>query len=140
MVQPGIPRLRLWRDAVERSGRTTASYERAFDAVEKYTVATEAAAGAEAMPLGAIYRLCQGTADAELIVRRLSGVEAARALIANTYRGAFIQTVGNQMAHFEACLAVSRAVPIFELVRPWNVARIDEIFAQIEAHLDEAVA
>lgn len=136
VVQPGIPRLRLWRDAVERSGRTTDGYERAFDALDKYTVGTGSAALAQPLLLGAIYLLRQGDPNADLEISRLTGAAAAQVLIQNTYRGAFIRLVGDPARHFQSCLAVSREVPIFEMVRPWNVARIDETFAQIEAHLE----
>jgi len=118
MAQPGIPRLRLWRDAVERSGRTTAAYERAFDAVDKYTVDTHAAARGQATPLGAIYLLRSGKPGCALEVRPLSVAVAAKALIENTYRGGVLRKIGDPAANFQACLAVSQKSPMFELVHP----------------------
>ncbi|MES2495927.1 MAG: hypothetical protein V4618_07425 [Pseudomonadota bacterium] len=131
-AQPGIPRLRLWRDAVERSGRVTGDYERAFDALDKYSVRTTAAVRSEALPLAAIVLLASHDGDPAIDIRRLAGVEAVEALIANTYRGSFIRTVGDGAAHFATCLALQRAVPVFRLSRPWDPARIAETMDRIE--------
>lgn len=139
VAQPGIPRLRLWRDAIERSGRAAEGFERAFDTLDKYTVRTEANARTHALPLAAIYLLTRQDADKrDFEIHRLPGVQAIRALIENTYRGAFIETVGDPRRHFETCLQLSREVPVYELRRPWDDARIGEAIPHIEGHLRSA--
>lgn len=135
VAQPGIPRLRLWRDAVERSGRETGDYERAFDALDKYTVPTAIAARSAAMPLGAVFLLARAPDTAPVAIRRLGGTTAMRALMENTYRGGFIPITGDTRAHFEACVALSNAVPVYELSRPWTSARQDETLAEIRSFL-----
>lgn len=135
IVQPGIPRLRLWRDAIERSGRDAAIYERAFETTDKYTVPTDRAARAEPLPLGAIFLLASHEGDAPAEIQRLAGVAAMGALMENTYRGGFIAIAGDSRVHFEACLALARSVPIFRLSRPWDSARIAETMMQVEACL-----
>lgn len=136
MAQPGIPRLRLWRDAVERSGRTAGDHERAFDSLEKYTVRTDQATLSEALPMGAIYLLTRQDEGSDgLDIRRLSGVEAVRGLFENTYRGSFIEMVGDSRRHFESCLQLTNDVPVYELRRPWDGTRIDQTIVAIAAHL-----
>lgn len=135
VVQPGIPRLRLWRDAVERSGRMVDGYERAFDALDKYTVTTDQTARSAAMPLKAIYLLVREEASTAPKIRSLSGIAAYQALTENTYRGSFIKIVGDSEAHFEACLALSRDIPIFTLTRPWDPGAIGATVSRIEEHL-----
>ncbi len=132
-AQPGIPRLRLWRDAIERSGRTVEGHERAFDDVDKYTVGIAAEAG-EAVPLAALYLLASPGGD-DFAVRRLAGGAAINALMANTYRGAFVPVVGDPRRHFETCVALANKVPVFELARPWDGARVAETVVRVEAHL-----
>lgn len=132
LAQPGIPRLRLWRDAIERSGREVEGYERAFDDRDKYTVGI-AGDAIEAVPLAALYVLSSGGDD--FVVRRLAGGEAIDALLANTYRGAFVKLVGDSQAYFRTCLALANSVPVFELRRPWDGARVSETVAHIEAQL-----
>ncbi len=134
MAQQGIPRLRLWRDAVERSGRSVEGCERAFDAVDKYTVRTQTKAPDAAVPLGAIYLLVRdGVARPE--IRPLAGIEAMRALVENTYRGAFVSIVGDVAAHFRTCLAVSREIPVFTLARPWDPSLLDVTIDEVETHM-----
>lgn len=133
LAQPGIPRLRLWRDAIERSGRVADGYERAFDDLDKYTVAIDAEAG-EAVPLTALYLLAP-PGEGDFAIRRLTGADAVDALMANTYRGRFVAMVGDRRRYFETCVALSRRVPLFELVRPWDGARVSETVARVEAHL-----
>jgi hypothetical protein len=133
LAQPGIPRLRLWRDAIERSGRVTDGYERAFDDLDKYTIGIDAEAG-EAVPLTALYLLVP-PGEGDFAIRRMAGAEAVDALMANTYRGRFVAMVGDRRRYFETCIALSRRVPLFELVRPWDGARVSETVARVEAHL-----
>lgn len=135
VAQPGIPRLRLWRDAVERSGRRTDEYERAFDTLDKYTVGTDSGARATAMPLKAIYLLLRGADGQDVQIGRLSGVAAVRALMENTYRGNFIQKIGDPGGHLQACLALVAAVPLFALSRPWEPGRIEDTMLSVEHHV-----
>jgi hypothetical protein len=134
VAQPGIPRLRLWRDAVERSGRSVDGHERAFDALDKYTVRTDTESRGAAMPLAAIYLLVRDDAPRPEILR-MTGMTAVRALVENTYRGAFVKIVGDPAAHLRTCLAVTREIPVFTLARPWGAGLIDETIAEVEAHV-----
>lgn len=140
VAQAGIPRLRLWRDAVERSGRAVDAYERAFDALDKYTVGTNRDARPAALPLKAIYLLDRNDSGAGPEIRTLSGISAVQALIENTYRGSFIPMCGDPRAHFETCLALSRAVPVFVLSRPWDADSIDATMAHVERHVGSLAA
>lgn len=117
-VRPGLPRLRLWRDALERSGRSAEEHEPSFagtaDERDKYDVLLERS-GMEAAPLLAVVELVSvGQVD----FRRLNGAEAARALIENTYRGHLVSEIGDTAAHFELCVRTAREVPVWEARRP----------------------
>lgn len=135
VAQAGIPRLRLWRDAVERSGRAVDDYEPAFDTLDKYTVGVSQAAHADALPLEAIYLLVRDDDGTPAEIRRLSGVAAVEALIENTYRGSFVTDFGDPRPHFSTCMALSREVPVFALSRCWDAGAIDTTVARVEAHL-----
>jgi hypothetical protein len=134
VAQPGIPRLRLWRDAVERSGRDVDDYEQAFDTLDKYTVGIGRDGHSVALPLKAIYLLARHDSGAPE-VSRLSALAAVEALIENTYRGSFVPRFGDAPAHFATCLALSRAVPVFALSRAWDAAEIGATIIRIEEHL-----
>ena len=38
IAYPGVPRLRLWRDALEKGGREASGYRRSFDSLDKWDV------------------------------------------------------------------------------------------------------
>jgi hypothetical protein len=133
-AQPGIPRVRLWRDAVERSGRDTDALDSAFDGTEKYVLPVAEGHAEQPLPLAAIYILAEAE---DFAIHALNTVSAAKALALNTYRGAYVPVIGDTAAHFEYCLRVSREVPVFMLDRPWDEARVAETVDRIEAHLAE---
>lgn len=135
MAQPGVPRLRLWRDALATGGRDAADYRRSFDDIDKYDVPVRCAATA-ALPLGAVYRLERGDAA----IARLSGVAAVEALIANTYRGEYLRLTGGAQRHFADCVAIARGVPLFAAARAWGFDGFDAEAERLEAHARMAVS
>jgi hypothetical protein len=136
LVQRGIPRLRLWEDAVARSGRDIGSLEPAYDGWDKYVVPL-AGANAEPAPLGGLYLLARGE-EAMPSFRPLRGASAAAALIENTYRGQYIADVGDAGRHFAACLALAGRINVVELHRAFDPQAIDAQVDAILAHLRAA--
>lgn len=138
LAYPGIPRLRLWREALEASGRDAGAYTRSFDDTDKYDVPTMNEAGAEPMPLAAIYLLRkaeEGGGEAE--IERLKGVESVETLVANTYRGGYLSMIGRTSEHLTACVKVARAVPVFRAQRLWGFDRFDEQARRLSDHAIE---
>jgi len=135
LAQPGIPRLRLWRDALEATGRDAAAHEHAFDDADKYNVRTAVAAGEVPQPLNAIYLLdTDRDAARDFSVIRLSGLDAIEALIANTYRGGYLPILGGQQRHLAACARVAKATPIYRVSRRWGREHFAEQMHQLELH------
>lgn len=126
-VCPGLPRLRLWKEALEASGRDAAHFARSYagdEKWEKFDVPLDhAGAPKVATPLAAIYLLAEGHPAG---VEPLFGVEAAEALFANTYRGRFVAEAGKPKMHWEACVRLVRSTPIFRAVRHWGLDRLEE--------------
>lgn len=135
MAQAGLPRLRLWRDALTTSGRDAADFRQSFDDMDKYDVPT-GEVRSEALPLGAVYRLERGEAG----IRRLSGAAAVETLIANTYRGEYLKFTGGTRRHFADCVGLARKVPVFAAERAWGFDRFDAEAARLEAHARAAFA
>ena len=132
---PGLPRLRLWEDALEASGRVPADHSPSFrydaGARRKFDVPIPAGSVASRpLPLAALFLLGEGPA---LRIERLTGSRAVEAISANTYRGRLIAEVGDSNAHVAACLAIARHIPVFTLERPFDRAGFD---AQCAAVLD----
>lgn len=139
LAYPGIPRLRLWREALEASGRDAGEYARSFDAMDKYDVPSERQA-LEPLPLAAIYLLRQAEdAGGGASIERLQGVDAVETMVSNTYRGAYLRTIGRTGEHLAACLRVARQVPVFRAARLWGFDRFDAQAEMLRAHAEEQV-
>jgi hypothetical protein len=139
IVCPGMPRLRLWKEALEASGRESARFDRSYagaDDWEKYDVPLSHGDARETA-LAAIYLLDHGDATS---IEPMEGIEAADALFANTYRGRFVSAGGDPRLHWEACLRLIRTTPIFRAVRGWDLDRIDEQSTRILAHAERVTA
>lgn len=135
---PGLPRLRLWKDAIEASGRETLGLDRSYvgaDEWEKYDVPLAARAGArEATPLAAIYLLAKSEASG---ISRLDGMMAADALFANTYRGRYVALTQSVQAHWTSCAKLVAGTPIFLAERQWGLSMLDAQCSRIVDHARE---
>ncbi|MGA9580705.1 MAG: hypothetical protein WBR13_01900 [Allosphingosinicella sp.] len=132
LAHPGIPRLRLWREALEAGGRDASSYERSFDDMDKYTVPTDLDRMLPAVPLSHLYLLEK--AQEAPSIDRLEGSAAVEAMIANTYRGAYVRLMGRTRQHMMACAGLARTVPVFRARRRWGYDSFDVEGAALEAH------
>lgn len=140
VASPGLPRLRLWKEVIEATGRQACDYDRSYAGaadVEKYDVPVAfQTAAADGLRLSAIYLLGRGS---ELLIKQLHGLEAVEAVIANTYRGGFVSVVGDARSHFEACLKLVERTPVFEVFRSWELSRYSEEVREILAHATGAL-
>lgn len=136
---PGLPRLRLWEDALAASGRDAAHHTPSFhvsgDDRRKFDVRIPAGGIAgEPLPLAALFSLEESD---EFAIERLSGSAAVEAISANTYRGQLIAEVGDSAAHLAACVTIARTVPIMRLQRPFDRGKFD---AQCREIIDHCLA
>ena len=137
-VSPGLPRIRLWRDAMDASGRDVTGYSRSYAGDESYDkydvpVGIDSAVQRET-ELGAIYLLENGD---KVKIAQLTGVQAADAVFANTYRGGYVSSSGGIRTHWEASLKLIRGLPIFLCARPMNMYSIEQNASQILEHARE---
>jgi hypothetical protein len=132
LVRPGLPRLRLWRDSIEQSGRDAAHYDRSYagdETFEKYDVPLgRSSAVTGPVELAAIYLLAR---DAKLEIAPLTGLPAAEAVFANTYRGAFVSTAKREHSHWAACVRLVQSVPVYRFSRPRDLDALGEHCAAI---------
>lgn len=138
-VAPGLPRLRLWKEALELSGRDPTGFDRSYAGDEewdKFDVPMTQADAAET-ELGAVYLLDRGSA---LLVRRLSGVAAVEPLAANTYRGAYVERIQGRSAYWRAYVDLAQRVPIFAAERPWGFEQLDEVGERLLEHAVRSLA
>jgi hypothetical protein len=135
---PGIPRLRLWREALEQSGRQTKGFELAFDDMDKWNVPTPAPRQSGPIPLSQVYLLRKADEEAPEITR-LSGIAAVDALVANTYRGGYLAGMSGTKRHLSSCLDLVRKVPVFSASRVWGFDDYAEQAGGLERHARELI-
>ncbi|WP_114227995.1 MULTISPECIES: hypothetical protein [Sphingomonas] len=132
-VFPGLPRLRLWRDAIERSGREVGSYARSFedaDDFDKYDVPLPSGGlASEPAPLGGVILLERGE-NAGL--EALAPAAAMEVLFGNIYRGEYL-SAGEHERVWRTCLALASRLPVLRWTRSW---RLDHYAAEVAVLLD----
>lgn len=139
-AQPGIPRLRLWRDALESSGRNADAFEHAFDDADKYNVPTDRDRPSGELPLGAVYLLdAPGSGAGKQAITRLTGIEAMDALVSNVYRGGYAPMLGALPSLIAACRTLAGQVPVFAVKRVWGRDRLDAELRALEQHAQAVV-
>jgi len=140
-AMPGVPRLRLWKDALARSGRSPDDYGRSFDGQDKYDVPVAAALPERPLPLAACYLLAGGPTDdvapGKPGIVRLTAGDAVEALVANTYRGSFVARLGLSERHLRQCLAIARTVPVYRACRRWGDEAFDQEAEMLARHVAE---
>lgn len=135
LAYPGIPRVRLWRDALEAGGRQAERYDRSFDGADKYDVPMDAEARSPGPAvLDRVYFLKKSDTGGGSGIVRLSGVNAVDALISNTYRGGYLPLLGETGRHMMQCLRLAKTVPVFEAARAWGFEAFEEQALRIEEH------
>jgi len=137
----GVARLRLWRDALEASGRRAEDHVQSAmleEIRDKFDVPLGADRAARAqLPLAAVYVLDRGD---QFSVARMGGAAAAEAVFANTYRGNFIGHAGTAQVHFRTCTELANAIPVYRLCRAWGLAAMDRQNGLILRHALECTS
>ena len=137
---PGLPRLRLWLEALHTTGREPAGLERSYvnsgAGIDKFDVpmASDAVSGSN-LALAGIYLLTRGE---DFEIRELKGTEAADALFSNTYRGSLIETMKLGKLHFESTIRLVRSVPVYAVSRRWELQVMNEQNALLLDHVRRA--
>jgi hypothetical protein len=137
---PGLPRLRLWQDAINLSGRDASNYSRSYigdHPFDKFDVPVPASGPRGAtVPLAALYELDTGEA---FEITRLSALQGTEALFANTYRGSYLTATNGHKRHWESAVRLVQSAPVFRAVRKWNLVELDEQCSGLLEHARELV-
>ena len=132
---PGLPRLKLWGDAASAFGHDPAGLDRAMDGMDKYHVPIAGIGPARPIPFRRLYVLGRAEAGKEGRIERLRGQEAMQAVLAQTYRGAYLAPMGLSGRHFAQCAALVSAAEIYAASRAWGFDIFGREAARLEAHV-----
>jgi Fe-S-cluster containining protein len=134
---PGLPRLRLWAEALAKMGRDPSGLARSYVGAdeEKYDVPIdrEFAAGTD-LPLTRLYVLDRAS---EFAISPVSGLPAAEAVFANTYRGWYASAAGTGQAHWQSAMNLVHKLPVVRVSRPWDLSLLDDQGMRLLDHVRE---
>ena len=140
---PGLQRLRLWREALDFTGREADLLQRSYVGdlgvqVDKFDVPIDSkVAASDGLRLSAIYLLARADSFS---IEPLHGVDAAEAVFANTYRGAFVSAANNAVLHWQSATALVTRTPVYSASRVWDLTKLDEQCLRLIEHATSAAA
>ena len=116
----GIPRIKLWRDALDAFRIGEAGLERVSDVLDKFSLPTPHDPSRAPLPLTRIYALGE-TTECLLSIRGIFGAEAVGAIMRNTYRPEYLRPLGRSAAQFEKAVGVAKAAGVYAVSRRWGL-------------------
>ncbi|MEJ0025008.1 MAG: hypothetical protein WDN01_03175 [Rhizomicrobium sp.] len=141
LAWPGIPRLRLWRDSAEASGRDVERLEQVADGLEKYHWPVKLHAALEGLPLERIYVLSDAGRGTRPGISRLTGSDALEAVMEQTFRREYLGLMDGARQRFANGIALLASVPVFRVPWPHDFGLLAAEAARLEDHiLDDAMA
>lgn len=131
VIYPATPRLKLWRETLDRLGWQGVELDHAPFGADKLQ---HPPAGVACAPvaLRAIYLLEWG----ESSIIRLQGYAGLRRLVsAATYRPELLEPLGRLGAYWRQCLELTQRVPVWQLTRPRDFGKMDATVDALIEHI-----
>jgi hypothetical protein len=135
VYHPGIPRSRLWRDALDHFDVRTAGLVRDSSRADKFHLRPESSSPGTPAPLACIYFLERAEEDARPLIEPLGVGEKIPRLMQDTFRPELARSFGRTAGHFRHCAWIAGSVPLLRFRRPWSLARLDAALDLLEADL-----
>lgn len=125
LAYPGLPFIRLRKDALQQLGKQDRQYRPISPAMDKYQVAAGRSMAKHPLPLLGIVQI--GSADRSQIkpFQRLCGLDAIEAITEETFWSCFIHRMGKSGGHFLAAVNIASRVPIYRCNLPRSWERMD---------------
>jgi hypothetical protein len=131
VVEPAIPRARLWSDSARRLGHATEVLQREQPELEKYVLPVQNFASS-AVPLHRVYLLKSDNLAKVVSLESLLPFPAFKALIQHTFRPRFLKGLGTQTVHFRLVSATAGRTPVVKVTRPGSSFLLDDLADRLE--------
>lgn len=135
-VLPGIPRIKLWHDAVEAYGLDPDALPRIHRKMRKYVIAGDTVRRAShPIPLSALYLIEQPSPEEEAggeITPVRSEKTCAHHLRAQVFQPRFVRGMGQEGRNFLATAHLQRLVPLATLPVPRGIDRLQSWLAGLD--------
>jgi hypothetical protein len=126
VAYPGYPQLKLWEDALKKTGMAIASYTRVRRVLDKFAVPVPDRFHQEPLSIRKIYSLAPWM-KGEIELSEITGMKKFNVLKRHTYRFRFVEGLEQEVSHFKAAGILGGAVPICGVRRPQNLFLLDEL-------------
>lgn len=139
VAAPGFSRLKLWRDALEAFGTSSAGLNLLPWHQDKFEVSLTGAGGHESVPIAAIYHLRVAGNERSPGIYRLKGLEAANSVTANIYRRRLADFAGAAAFYLNASARILDRVPVFTMNRKWGFEHFHDEALAAEQHMHHII-
>jgi hypothetical protein len=140
VYHPGVPRIRLWRDALDHFDIDTAGLVRDISRADKFHLHPSAIARRGASRLVCVYFLESVAGDEPVRIDALSLPERIPRLMEQTYRSEIARDLGRTADQFRQCAGIARSIPLRVFSRPWSLDRLEGALDVLEADLRRIAA
>lgn len=135
IVYPGVPQIKLWKDAAGYLDADIATMKRVLPDEEKYALPIDDSYGRNPLPIRCMYIL-DFHDEKELKTADLNLLEKIAAIKRNTYRKGMIAGMGITARHLQMSGELAATTPIRHIFRPHDsLMRIDKLIDAIEVDL-----
>lgn len=134
----GVPRVKLWQDALTHFGIATSALQRDLTRFDKFHLPLEETAF-DSLPLGSIVSLVSRPEDEAPAIVAIPSRQAFDVLVRNSYRPRLLNRLGDPAGHLMRCAAAARQARGFEFHRPWDLGRLDACADALISHLTTTV-
>lgn len=134
-VLPGIPRIKLWRDATTSLAMETEGFDRVFPGVEKFNVPISESFN-ETPARARWGYILEPSDDDHFEVERITGMAMYPPLFANTYRAHLVAGLGLKPAHLEQCGRLAAQIRLSRIRRPKMGFDLDGLIQRLLADIE----
>ena len=118
----GFARIKLWQDTADRLGIDTAGLRRIMPDMDKYNLPIKGHGGQLTLPIRSIYMLESGPVGS-ISITPTSGMDRFPMLLANTYRGHFLDGTKMLKTHLQLCGKLASQAWVARVTRPTRASR-----------------
>lgn len=136
MFHAGVPRIKLWRDALTHFEWNPDTLIRDLTRADKFHLTLGDRFNAQSHPLQRIYVL-EPSPDDRARFEPILGHAAIGVIRDHTYRPELIHALGQSAHHLRLCGGIARQVKVYRFCRPWQLDRLEESLNDLLLHLHE---
>jgi len=133
LAHPGMPNVKLWRDALTSLGRDADGLRPDWFRAEKFHLPADDVQ--TSIPLARLFVLDTDAAAGDGEYAPLRGQVAASVLIANTYRVEYLDAANRRDTHFRDCIRLASAIDVVWLRREAGAERLPATAAALMREL-----